>query len=114
MVAQIPVKDSRYHEECRVLPRLLLRLLGQEWLDAQLLEKEAAGRLWMPVLTTEEVDILFQQDPLARIRGQVQRAIRYWDDAQFVPIGGPVPFPEGELFFVADEWYLVPATAPSH
>lgn len=49
------LKDSKYHSECRDLPRWLLRRLGQMWIDAAVEEKAPSGHLWMRCLSKNEV-----------------------------------------------------------
>ena len=71
-VAQIPQRDARFHPDCKELPRLLLRLLGQEWVDSLARAKAVAGLLWAPCLSADEVDALFVTEPLAGLREQVR------------------------------------------
>lgn len=108
LIGQLELEDSKYHPECRSLPDLIFRLLGQDWLDGSLKSKQAAGRLWMPCLAKAEVEGLFHEEPLSRHRQDVWEAIRYWQDVRtFAPDSPMLPFPKGEVFFEADEWRLV-------
>jgi hypothetical protein len=107
VIGQLDIKDSRYHSDCLDLPKLLFKLLGHGWIDSSLAEKEIAGRLWIPCLRKEEIEQLFRSAPLAKIREDIWKAIRYWDDVRIVqPDSGSLPFPEGEVFFETDEWRL--------
>jgi hypothetical protein len=101
-------RDSKIHPECRSLPKLLLRELGREWASTPLSQKQAVGRLWMPCLAAAEVEGLFTEvDELRRLRAKLEGAIHYWDSVVLVddPVG--LPSAEGELFFTAEEGYVL-------
>lgn len=112
-------KDSKYHPECSNLKKLLLSMLGQDWIDDKfsnsewtpgnlLIPKEKAGRLWIPCLTKNEVDRLFGEVKiLQNIHEEIYNAITYWDDIALVKQGEPVPDPDGELFFEAEDGYYL-------
>lgn len=107
-VAQVCVSDSRDHRECKSLSRILKELLGQNWIDADLHVKQDAGRLYIPGLSKAEIDQLFAAGVLSQLRQRVWEAIRYWDDVRIVGPNESWPSPDGEVFFVADQWALLP------
>lgn len=110
-VAQIPQWDARSHPDVRgerSLAKLLLRLLGQEWVDASAAVKASASLLWTPCLTREEVEETFAAPPLASIKRCVWEAVRFWDAVKVVPATGPFPYRSGEVFFEAESWELIP------
>lgn len=110
IVAQIPQADARDHPDCKgesSLAKLLLRLLGSAWVDGGLLTKQDAGRLWIPCLAADEVEGLFSSGRLAEVKTQVWEAITFWNDARLVEPGASLPFPEGEVFFKAEQWNLL-------
>ena len=106
-IAQVDVRDSRDHNDCKSLTRLLTQLLGQPWLDGVMSVKQDAGRLFIPCLTKAEIDDLFSASPLANARADMWFAIRYWEDVRLVQAFEPWPFENGEVFFTADQWRLV-------
>jgi len=112
-------KDSKDHPECSSLKKLLLELIGQDWIDNRqtgregtpgnlFIPKEEAGRLWIPCLTKNEVEQLFAEVAmLQRIREEIDHAITYWDNIVLVNPGDPIPDKEGELFFEAEDGYYL-------
>lgn len=103
-------EDSKKHPDCRNLRDRIQKILGQAWIDASMAEKEKAGRLWMPCLRKEEVELLFAEvEVLKRSRDEIFNAITYWDDVVLVNKGEGLPDSIGELFFEAyDGHYLRP------
>jgi hypothetical protein len=110
-IAQIPQKDARFHPEAAgsaSLNRLILKLLGQPWIDGVAAEKSHESLLWAPCLRQHEVEAVFKNSPyLAPIRDTVWNAISFWGDAILIKQGQTFPFEEGELFFEAVSWDLV-------
>ena len=85
-----------------------------EWLDTEALEaKKAIAPLWMPCLTREEVDLMFEHPRLSCIKDELIELITFWESAELVSLDCRWPFRDGELFFEADSWCLVtlPASA---
>lgn len=108
LIGQLGNVDSKNHPDCQKLPKLLFKLLGQGWIDASLAEKEESGRLGIPCLRKEEVELLFHSESLALIRDQVWDEISYWTDVRIVsPDAALLPYPHGEIFIEAEEWNLV-------
>ncbi|HOQ43350.1 MAG TPA: hypothetical protein PK178_14415 [Smithellaceae bacterium] len=81
-LAQIQgLDDAKKHGDCRRLRKLLLKKLGQGWLDGGMPEKEKAGRLWLPCLRKDEVESLFSEvEALKEIRSEIWEAITFWGD----------------------------------
>lgn len=100
--------DSKLHPECKSLPKLLLHELGRDWVSAPLAHKQAAGQLWFPSLTADEVEGLFAHVPkLQCLRTTIEAAIRYWDSVVLVEDPAVLPTAEGEVFFTAEDGYSV-------
>jgi hypothetical protein len=101
-LCQVPgLEDSMLHPDCRALPRLLSKRLGQSWVDAPLQEKRRGpGLLWIPCLSATEVREIFDEVPcLGLIREEVSQAITYWERVVIVPSCTSIPDDRGELFF---------------
>lgn len=109
LVAQIPKSDARYIDEARKLPRDLYELLGgQEFLSGPIIKKAAIAPLFCPCLTKEEVEELFRGDVLAPHRDAVWSAIKFWDHVKLFSVNDQPPYPDGEVFFMAERWHLEP------
>ena len=108
IVAQVSLADSRDHHECRSLCRMLKKLLGQNWIDADLHVKQEAGPLYIPCLSKAEIEELFSGGALSRAREEVWNAIHYWENVHLVGPKEAWPQPDGEVFFVADQGSLTP------
>jgi hypothetical protein len=113
-MAQIPQKDAKLHADVSgggSLAKQLLRQLGQKWLDSPAEEKALVSPLWAPCLSQDEVEQIFALEPLATIRQSMWQAVTLWESARVVTAGGELPYPEGEVFFEAKSWELIPAEA---
>ena len=107
-IAQIPQCDAREHPDVKTLPRLLLRLLGQQWLDQPATGKSDVALLWSPCLAADEVEWLFSRRCLADSRDEIADAITFWRDARLLSRdAGLLAYEDGEIFFQAAEWQLV-------
>ncbi len=105
-------EDSKYHPECKTLKKDLLSLLGMSgrhstWHKIPLSEKTALGQLWIPGLTKEQIDELFEKvEPLNRVKEEIHKKIRYWDD--IVPLSEKSSLDQsGEIFFESDTGYMI-------
>lgn len=109
-ICQIRQVDARFHRDVELLPKLmagaLKALLRSEWINRPLVEKHSVAGLWAPCLLKEEVEGLFASAELAPHRQKVWDAIEFWTDVRLVLPSETLPFPEGEVFFQADEYYL--------
>lgn len=107
-------EDSKYHPECRELRRLIFQKIGLEWPGDPLSRKVGLGgnggigKLFIPCLTKEEVDQIFQEDDLLRnYKDEIRQAIKYWESVYLINPGEQLPDPVGEIFFEAfDGYYL--------
>jgi hypothetical protein len=85
-----------------------MRLLGQNWVDAPLAEKQSLAPLWSPCLSREEVESVIAESPLACHRDAIWTQIKFWSDVQMLSLDHPLPYAEGEVFFEAASWqYLL-------
>jgi hypothetical protein len=106
LLSQIREEDARFHDDCRILPRTLIRLLGKGWTDKPVEEKNPIAALWTPCLTKQEVVGLFKIEPLASIREEIWDSITFWETAKVFAFGEPLPFEEGEIMMEAPKWSL--------
>ncbi|MFC1560323.1 hypothetical protein ACFL3W_00090 [Pseudomonadota bacterium] len=97
-IAQTKIDDARYHPDCASLPKLLLKMLGQSWIDSSLEEKEI-GQLWIPCLKKNEVETLFKSAPISHLREAIWESITFWDDASTFDDLNHLPHKNGEVFF---------------
>lgn len=107
LIAQTRIEDARDHPETKTLPKLLLKLLGQDWVDSALKNKNELGQLWIPCLSKGEVDALLQTPSYSHIRESIWENITYWDDATIFNESDKLPKNNGEVFFEPiDGYYL--------
>jgi hypothetical protein len=100
--------DSKKHPDCKELRNLLFELFGQTWIDADIKGKEDLGKLWIPCLTKNEMDALFDSNKkLTEIRDEIYDSITYWNDVALIKNGMDLPDSEGEFIFEPlDGFYL--------
>ena len=106
-------KDSKFHPDCKPskdhperkpLKKTLLELLGvstndSTWREASLVDKTEIGRLWIPGLTKNQVEDLFQNvTQLQEIRDSIFGKVTYWNDVQLLTEEAEID-QEGEVFF---------------
>jgi hypothetical protein len=104
--------DSKFHPECKSLPKILLDCLDQKWIDADLPEKVEIGRLWIPGLKKGEIENLFDTvDGLKSIRNKLSVSIKYWSDAVLSTGNPPIVNGSGEIFFEAFDGYYLRKTS---
>jgi hypothetical protein len=102
------VEDSKYHPECDSLKKLVLDLAGKGWPDLPLEKKMTVGRLWLPCLTKQEMDGLFETvKELKEAREQLLNSIRYWEDVELVTGDSPLRYRFAEVFFEAKDGYFL-------
>ena len=98
--------DSKDHQECKLLRKLLFDLFGQEWIDGKLTYKQEFGKLWIPCLSKDDMNHLFgANEKLRELRDEIYNSINYWDDVVLIKDGKPIPDEKGELFFEPLEGY---------
>lgn len=103
--------DSKYHPECRTLPRRFLQHLGQSWLEAPLQAKRQLAPLWMPCLTKEQIDETFQmaEAPYRIDAKALAEEIHYWHDVRLIKCTDDIDPDGGEVFFEPTDGYrLIP------
>lgn len=108
-----PHADAKHHPDVKTLPGLILGALGRDkdnhWPSLPLSQKRDAGLLFLPCLSKEEVEDLFTSTPLANIRGEVEAACRFWNDAEHSESVDDLQDPIGEVFFYPEGGYrLIP------
>lgn len=111
-ISQIEEQDAREHQDCdKLKTRLRSFLYERGWMEEPLENKLAIAALWAPCLEKEEVESIFSVEPLGEIRDALWGAITIWDGTRIVDPSKELPFPKGEVFFEADEWFLIPLEA---
>lgn len=108
--AQVQQKDARFHPEAmgsQSLNRFVIRLLGQNWVDAPLAEKLSLAPLWSPCLSREEVESVIADSALAPHREAIGSQIKFWSDVQMLSQDHQLPYAEGEVFFEAASWQYI-------
>ena len=110
-IAQLKVsKDSRFHSECEGLKKELLRVLGvsgqgSKWHQSSLNAKSMIGQLWIPGLTKDQVEELFETvSQLKEVKETVSGLVRYWDDVVLLKDNDEIDS-VGEIFFETPEGY---------
>ncbi len=109
LLCQVSIcKDSKFHPDCKNLRNLLFGQIGRQWPSEKLHSKESIGKLFIPCLTKEEVEQIFEEDDLLRkYKDEIRQAIQYWESVYLINPGEQIPDPVGEIFFEAfDGYYL--------
>lgn len=105
-VCQIVEADARYHPDVKSLPKLVNSLLGHDWMDLLLKEKQSIAALWAPCLSADEVEEVFRNSKLAPLRRTVWESVDFWRRAQRVAVEERLPYVEGEIFFESGQYHL--------
>ena len=111
-IVQIPQQDARFHPDVQApisLEKMILSILGQAWVDGSMQAKQPEGLLWMPCLTKEEVESVFNVSArLASKKAEILAVVRLWQDAVLVDADqeDAWPYEDGEIFFEAATWSL--------
>ena len=107
-------EDAKYHPDCRNLKKRVQEKLDQDngrfwWASQERENKHPAGQLYVPCLSAEEVNDLFDSvDVLNENRSDLLEAVTFWEDVELIE-GSELKVKEGELFFEYDGGYkLVP------
>lgn len=106
VVLQASIRDSRFHPDCIEISKRLKQLVGQAWFDTSISEKIEIGRLFIPCLSKEEVEVIFATGVMREFRESLWYSVKFWHDVHLVSIDQPWPRPDGELFFIANKWRL--------
>lgn len=97
-------EDSKFHPECKEIKNLLLALFGisgnnSKWKDLSIEEKSRIGLLWVPGLTKEQVEDLFESVvEMSVVKDDVYEMIKYWDEVSIINKNESLN-PRGEVFF---------------
>jgi len=108
---QIPQVDARHHPDVGTLHKILVQLLTVEWFTIKpLVDRQAIAPLWMPGMTREDMERVMQHTELVSIKDKLASSITLWHDAKPVSFeqAQSYPYPDGEIFFSASEWTLLP------
>lgn len=89
--------DARYHSDVRDLARLVLKLLGPDWLTTGHADRGVERDLFQPALAKQDVEqILTASDLLDK--AALRAASRFWDDVRIGRADDPL-HESGEIFF---------------
>jgi hypothetical protein len=78
-IAQIEEKDTKFHLEAKELPRLILKLFGEKWINNSAQVRTGAALFRTPCLTEEEIESLFNTEFLFPIKEKIWNSIHFWD-----------------------------------
>ncbi|QJD59928.1 hypothetical protein HG264_13955 [Pseudomonas sp. gcc21] len=93
-VAQLQVKDARYHSDIRLVGNWVSQR-GQVFADLSLTQKQKVAQLFLPGLHRGELTALWKNDPLiAEFCSYARQNLTLWSSASSVPQAS-----DGELFF---------------
>lgn len=110
VIAQlIDINDSKFHDECKELPKMILEVfkrINKEWLELPVDEKLILGKLYLPCLTKSEVEEIMNSELLLPHRQAIIDKIRYWNDVKLVDLNQSIPSQIGEIFFEANQYVL--------
>jgi len=93
------VADAKEHQDVKVLPKLLLKILGPEWPSRSLKDKGDDGLLWVPGLDAPEVQSILESGMFHDHIEELKAAINFWKEAELISHSAPDSASNGELFF---------------
>jgi hypothetical protein len=101
--------NAVHHPDCVNIPILLFEKLGNDWLRSAMEAKLEIGRLWLPALSKDEVEQIFQKVAFfAKNRHEIISSIHFWEDVHLINDQNPI-VDDGEIFFeTTDGYYLRP------
>ena len=98
-------QDAKLHPDVKALPRLVTKYLGQDWLDSDLMNKQAYGQLFFPLLNSDETNSILTTPKLHDLKQQLVNTSTFWQDVNHVVDGYQLT--DGELFFFAEDGYYL-------
>lgn len=97
--------DAKFHPDVKSLPKLVLKHLGQEWIDSKLSCKLLLGRLFIPSLEKEEIESILSDDLFKELKEELINTSLFWKDTYMLEDGYEQTI--GELFFYAKDGYYL-------
>jgi hypothetical protein len=108
MVAQLTDhEDAKLHPDVKALPKLVLSILGQEWIDydAQLKSDLGVSQLFIPAMRKAEIDKFLSYEHNGKLREAIKKKSTFWADVKRVEVGDELS--DGEVFFHATDGYYM-------
>lgn len=110
MIAQlIDIKDSKYHDDCKDLLKLMIGVfkeINKNWIELPIDDKLFLGKLYIPCLSKEEVEEIMNSELLLPHKQAIIDNIKYWNNVKLVDLNQGFPSQNGEIFFEANQHVL--------
>lgn len=95
-VAHLDISDARHHADVRLLPKLVLDILGRDFSLLPLQDRLAVAPLFMPYMRRDELLALARHNPrLQECLDKTEQVSTFWPNARPHPCADR----DGELFF---------------
>lgn len=95
-VAHLDISDARHHADVRLLPKLVLDILGRDFSLLPLQDRLAVAPLFMPYMRRDELLALARHNPrLQECLDKAEQVSTFWPNARPHPCADR----DGELFF---------------
>ena len=96
-------EDAKLHTDIRLLQKVVMNYLGQDWLEDTIDIKSVAGRLFIPLLSKDEVDDILDTVKMRDLKELLIDNSTFWSDV-FV-VDEEYQLTNGELFFHSNDGY---------
>jgi len=101
-------QDSKFHHECKMLKKLMIKNLGNDWFSKDIREKGKISALWMPCMRKKDIESVFQNSALLKsMRDEIFNSINYWKDVVLIKNSNEIPDDKGEIFFEYSDGYFL-------
>lgn len=106
--------DARLHPDVKLIPKIIFKHLGQEWIDSNIELKTIAGKLFIPALKQSETAEIINAggDALISMIDEIKEKSTFWQDCHLFD-AADLTSPDnklttGEVFFHSpDGYYLI-------
>ena len=112
-VAQLTdFEDAKLHPDVKALPKLVLSILGQEWVDydAKVKSNLAVSQLFIPAMRKAEMDKFLTFEHYGKLKAAIEKKSTFWSDIKLVETGDEIT--DGEVFFHAPNGYYLQKIPP--
>lgn len=96
-------QDAKLHPDVRILQKTVLNYLGQDWLEADIENKALAGKLFIPLLSKDEIDDILDTAQMRDLKDIILKESQFWGDVSI--INDETVLTDGELFFHSKDGY---------
>jgi hypothetical protein len=97
--------DAKLHPDVKLITKLVLKYFGQNWLEDDLKNKEVFGKLFIPLLSKNEVSKILNTPLLKGLRTILLENSKFWNDTNIVDDNYTLT--DGELFFYSKNGYYL-------